>query len=331
MSEEDQRDQLFEERSRSLSSKVERCIQELIERIRKDNPTLNFDVLAPPTSHTVKSVPMDMKEFYFDFYLVWNNIGKIEIERDQSSICCQIKYLQRTSSWSRAEQARLLVSNVNRKRNVYLNGRAMRDLVFETLRHIAPDLIRLNFLEHLIYFDLIIPSAVDRSTCHVTLLPCVHLKTSNEVLLPFGTLRWYPRSLEPINVAKLSISFRPLLNNMSIRHYISTTDVLDETTKLSRKDHQAYARVRTIIHELIQPSTLSYIDTFEQLHVLFFHDNIDTNNVFFIPHRLDRNCNVFPAGQYLIDDTRARRFFREFLRVNVLNYLDTHQTEHVHV
>jgi hypothetical protein len=244
-----QDEQRILERYRLLSAKVERCVQELIERIYKENSALNFHLLAPPSSH-FSSLSNDNKEYYFDFYLVWKNSGKIQIERDASSLCCKIKYLDRLSRWSRAEQARLLLSNVDKKKSSYLNGRSIRDLVFETLHHVAPDLIRLDFIEHLIYFDLIIPSGIDKSICHITLLPCIHLTMENEVLLPFGTLRWYPRSLLPFNENSSLISLQQPVQNMSIRRFISTSDIIDETIKITRKDQQAFARARTIIHEL---------------------------------------------------------------------------------
>ena len=193
----EQRNQMYSDRRRLLSPKVERCVQELVERVYKRNSSLNFELLAPPSSHLSPYLSSENKEFYFDFYLVWKTPGRIEIERDSSSVCCKIKSLDRSSRWSRAEQDRLLLVNMNRKRISYLNGRGLRDVYFETLHEVSPDLIRLDFIEHLIYFDLIIPTPGEKSICHVTLLPCIHLAQEHEVLLPFGTLRWYPRSLLP--------------------------------------------------------------------------------------------------------------------------------------
>ena len=79
----EQRSQNYFERYRLLSAKVERCVQELIERIYKYNSTLNFELLALPTSHLSPYILNENKEFYYDFYLVWKNMGQIEIERDQ--------------------------------------------------------------------------------------------------------------------------------------------------------------------------------------------------------------------------------------------------------
>ena len=304
----------YTDRQRLLSAKVERCVQELVERVYKRNSTLNFELLAPPSSHLSWYLLGDSKEFYFDFYLVWKNSGQIEIERDSSSICCQIKSLDRQRSWSRAEQERLLIVNKNRKRSTYLNGRGLRDLFFEILHEVSPDLIRLDFLEHLIYFDLIIPTLAEKSTCHVTLLPCIHRPDAHEVLLPFGTLRWYPRSLLPLTDKSSLFPFQQQLQYMSIRRYISTTEVVDETTKLTRKDQQDYARARAIIHELFLPTTLAHVDSIEQIQGPFEHE---LKIGFFLPHRFDRNCNVFPAGQQLLNDRRAKRLFREFLRTNI--------------
>ena len=101
---------------------------------------------------------------------------------------------------------------------------------------------------------------------------------------------------------------------MSIRSYISPTDVIDESLKVTKKDQQDFARVRVIIHELLLPCTLEHVDCIEQIQGPF--EKTDTIS-FFLPHRFDRNCNVFPAGQQLLNDARAKRFFREFLRANV--------------
>lgn len=310
----DSRSQGYSDRQRILSGKVERCVQELVERVYKRSSTLNFELLAPPSSHVSWYLPVDSKEFYFDFYLVWKNSGLIEIERDSSSICCQIKSLERKLSWSRAEQERLLIFNKNRKRSTYLNGRGLRDLFFEILHEVSPDLIRLDFLEHFVYFDLIIPTLAEKFTCHVTLLPCIHRSDQHEVLLPFGTLRWYPRSLVPLTDKSSTLPFQQQLQQMSIRRFISTTEVTDETTKLTRKDQQDYARVRAIIHELFLPTTLAHVDSIEQIQRPFEHEE---RFGFFLPHQSDRNCNVFPAGQQLLNDRRAKRFFREFLRTNI--------------
>lgn len=315
----DQRYQSYLDRSRFLSPKVERCAQELIERIRKENPTFDFDLLSPPISHLSHSAPSDNKESYHDFYLVWKNVGRYEIERDDSSICCKVKsVVENPSFWSRAEQERLLLYNLDRKKKkkTYLNGRGMRDLLFETLFRIAPDLIRLDFVEYLIYFDLIIPSGTEKITCHVTFLPCLHLVNENEVLLPFGTLRWYPRSLSPIHETSLFVSFQPILQNLTVRNFISTSEIVDEASKISKKDHQDFARIRTILHELILPSTLQHVESIEQL------ENPMINSIFFLQHRIDRNCDIFPAGQQLINETRSKRFFREFLRVNAIVHDD---------
>jgi hypothetical protein len=309
-------EQMNLDRYRLLSAKVERCVNELIERVYKRNSSLNFELLAPPTSHLSPYLSNDNKEYYFDFYIVWKNLGKIEIERDLSSICCKIKYLDRLNRWSRAEQDRLLISNINKKRISYLNGRGMRDLFYEILHEISPDLLRLDFIEHLIYFDLLIPSLAEKSICHITLLPCIHLSEENEVLLPFGTLRWYPRSLLITNDKSSIISFQQPLQNLSIRRFISTTNIIDETSKISKIDQQAFACVRTIIHELLLPCTLEHLDNIEQLRIPFEND---TKTSLFLPHKSDRNCNVFPAGQYLLNDIKAKRFFREFLRDNVKN------------
>ena len=315
-SQDDQRNQMHVERHRLLSSKVERCVQELVERIFKQNSSLNFQLLAPPSSHLSNYSINENKEHYFDFYIVWKNLGNIQIERDLSSICCKIKYLERLIKWSRAEQERLLIKNINKKKFVYLNGRGLRDLVFETLHNISPDLIRLDFIEHLIYFDLIIPSVGEKTTCHVTLLPCIHLPDKNEVLLPFGTLRWYPRSLLSPNENFLFHSLQQPLQFMPIRRYISQTDVIDETMKITRKDQQDFARARAIVHELLLPCTLEHVDSIEQLRIPFENEDNGIKKSLFLPHKSDRNCNVFPAGQYLLNDTKAKRFFREFLRTN---------------
>lgn len=314
-SHDEQRSQIYNDRQRLLSAKVERCVQGLVERISKRSSSLNFELLAPPESHLSLYNSSETKEFYFDFYLVWKNIGKIEIERDLSSICCKIKYLDRLNRWSRAEQDRLLISNLNRrKKMLYLNGRGMRDLFYEILHEISPDLIRLDFFEHFIYFDLIIPSLSEKSTCHIKLLPCIHLPTENEVLLPFGTLRWYPRSLLS-SIDKSSLNFfLPSLQNLSIRRYISTTDVIDETMKITKQDQQEFACIRMIIHELLLPCTLEHVENIEQIQIPFEND---MKMKFFLPHKTDRNCNVFPAGQYLLDNVKAKRYFREFLRANV--------------
>jgi len=313
-SSDEQKGQMNAERFRILSAKVERCIQELIERTAKRNSSLNFELLAPPSTHVSPYVFSDYKEAYFDFYLVWQNIGKVEIERDQSSICRKIKYLDRLNRWSRAEQQRLLISNLTRKCS-YLNGRGLRDLFFETLREISPDLSRLDFLEHFIFFDLIIPSLSDKITCHITLLPCLHLSNEQEVLLPFGTLRWYPRSLLLTNEKMLSNFLQIPLQNLSIRRFLSSLgESVDESEKLTKKDQQDFAYVRVIIHELLLPSTLEHIDSIEQIQQIF--DDENENRTFFLPHKFDRNCNVFPAGQYLLNDHRARSYFREFLKIN---------------
>jgi hypothetical protein len=260
-------------------------------------------------------LPNENKEFYFDFYLVWKNPGQIQIERDSSSVCCKIKSLDHPKRWSRAEQDRLLISNVSRKKISYLNGRGLRDLFFEILHEVSPDLIRLDFLEHLIYFDLIIPTLAEKSTCHIILLPCIHLPSENEVFLPFGTLRWYPRSLLTSNEKPSSLPFQQPLQNISIRRYISTTDTIDETSKLTKKDQQEFARIRTILHELLLPCTLEHVDSIEQIQGPFeSHEKAS----FFLPHRTDRNCNVFPAGQHLLNDAKAKRFFREFLKTNII-------------
>lgn len=310
----DQRVQAYTDRTRLVSGTVERCAQELIDRVRKANPIFDFDLLAPPISHLPRPIPSDQKEIYNDFYLVWKNVGRVEVERDDSSVCCQIKYIDRPTRWSRAEAARLLLHNVHptKKRMIYLNGRALRDLLFETLLRVAPDLIRLDFVEHLIYFDLIIPFQTEKLLCHVTYMPCLHRMNENEVLLPFGTLRWYPRSLATIDFEALRLTFQPILQNITVRHFISTGDTVDETSKISKKDQQEFARVRTILHELIHPSTLEHLDSIEQLQRAL------TDGIFFLPHRFDRNCDVFPAGQHLIKDLRARRFFGEFLRHNAI-------------
>ena len=324
----EQRYQVYLDRARLLSPKVERCVQELIERVQKDNPSLDFDLLAPPASHMATYFPADSKEFYFDFYLVWKKPGEIQVERDESSVCCTIKHLDRNSPWSRAELARLLISNVGRKKSSYLNGRGMRDLLFETLYRVAPDLIRLDFVEHLVYFDLIVPLAPEKTTCHVSLLPCVHLVAENEVLLPFGTLRWYPRSLEPIGEHSSVISFQQPLQNLTIRHYVSTSQVIDETSKLTKKDYQAYARARTIIHELLLPANLAHVDCADQLRAPFDATKTEGATLLFIPHRSDRNCNVFPAGQHLVTDLRAKRFFRDCLLPNMKPPLNGHSWSH---
>ncbi len=312
-SHDDQRNPMSSDRLRLLSAKVERCVQELVERVYKRNSSLNFELLAPPSSHLSIYSFNENKEFYFDFYLVWKNPGRIEIERDLSSVCCKIKHLDHSIRWSRAEQARLLISNINKKKILYLNGRALRDLFFETLHDVSPDLLRLDFLEHLIYFDLIIPTLVEKSTCHITLLPCIHFSDENEVLLPFGTLRWYPRSLLNSPEQSSLILFQQPLQNIPIRRYISKTGTIDEVTKISKKDQQEFARVRAIIHELLLPSTMEHVEDIEQLRAPFEND---TTTSFFLPHRFDRNCNVFPAGQYLLNNARAKRFFRDFLRTN---------------
>ncbi|UJR33057.1 hypothetical protein I4U23_020516 [Adineta vaga] len=304
------------ERYRSLSAKVERCLQELIERVCKQNPTLNFELLTPPTSHLTSHLPNENKEYYFDFYLVWKNLGQIQVQKGESSICCKIKYLNKSIVWSRAEQDRLLISYVDKTKASYLNGRGLRDLFFETFHDISPDLIRLDFFEHLIYFDLIVPSSKDKTTCHISLLPCIHLSEENEVLLPFGTLRWYSRSLSSIKENNLNNCFQQPLQNISIRRYMSTNDAVDTSAKCTRQDQQAFARVRAIIHELLLPCTLEHIDTIEQLRVPFENDLDETKKLFFLPHRIDRNCNIFPAGQYLLDDPRAKRFFKRVLQTN---------------
>ncbi|CAF1232881.1 unnamed protein product [Rotaria sordida] len=324
LSQEEQRIQNYLERHRLLSPKVERCLQELVERVYKCNTSFNFELLAPPSSNLSSYFVNENKEFYFDFYIVWKNHGKIKIERDLSSICCKIKYIDRLIRWSRAEQDRLLISNVDRKRSRFLNGRGIRDLFFETLHNVSPDLIRLDFFEHLIYFDLIIPLLPEKLICHVTLLPCIHLSQENEVLLPFGTLRWYPRSLLSSKENSILTLFQQPLHNLSIRRYISATDVIDELSKITKQDQQAFARVRTIIHELFLECTLEHVDCIEQIQRPFDNDHDNTKKVFFIPHRLDRNCDVFPAGQYLLDDTKAKRFFREFLRTNIKTSHDDH-------
>ena len=316
-SQDEHRNQNPLERYRLLSAKVERCVQELVERVYKRNSSLNFELLAPPSSHLAPPVTTENKEYYFDFYLVWKNSGKIKIERDSSSVCCKVQYLDRLVRWSRAEQNRFLISNVYKKRTCYLNGRGIRDLFIETLREASPDLLRLDFIEHLIYFDLIIPSLVEKFTCHVTLLPCIHLPDENEVLLPFGTLRWYPRSLISSNEKPLSISFQQPLQNMSIRRYMLIHDTNEESTKPTKNIQQNFARVRTIIHELLLTCTTEHVDSLQQLQAPFENDHDDTKQVFFLPHRLDRNCNVFPAGQYLLNDPKAKQFFREFLRTNI--------------
>jgi hypothetical protein len=110
----DQRSQIYFERYRLLSAKVERCVQELVERVYKQNSSLNFQLLAPPSSQLLPNLPNETKEYYFDFYLVWKNPGKIQIERDLSSVCCKIKHLDRSIRWSRAEQDRLLLTNINK-------------------------------------------------------------------------------------------------------------------------------------------------------------------------------------------------------------------------
>ncbi|CAF0746200.1 unnamed protein product [Rotaria sp. Silwood1] len=325
LSQDEQRLQNYLERHRLLSPKVERCLQELVERVYKRNSSFNFELLAPPSSNLLSYFVNENREFYFDFYLVWKNSGKIKIERDSSSVCCKIKYLDHLIRWSRAEQDRLLISNVDRKKTCYLNGRGMRDLFFETLHSVSPDLIRLDFFEHLIYFDLIIPVLAEKFTCHVTLLPCIHLSQENEVLLPFGTLRWYPRSLLSSKENSILTLLHQPLQNLSIRRYISTNDTIDESSKLTKKDQQAFARVRTIIHELLLECTLEHVDSIEQLQRPFENDNESTTKVFFLPHRLDRNCDVFPAGQYLLDDKKAKRFFREFLRTNIKTSHENHR------
>ncbi|CAF3009512.1 unnamed protein product [Rotaria socialis] len=317
LAQDEQRQQNYLERQRLLSPKVERCLQELVERVSKFNSAFNFDLLAPASSDLLSYFMNDNKEFYFDFYLVWKNPGKIKIERDRSSICCKIKYVGNPTRWSRAEQARLLISNVDKKKSCYFNGRVMRDIFFETLHTISPDLIRLNFFEHLIYFDLIIPVASDKFTCHITLLPCLHLSQENEVLLPFGTLRWYPRSLICSKENPVLISLQQPLQNFSIRRYMSTNDIIDETSKLTKEDLQVFARVRTIIRELLLACTSEHIDSVEQLQLPFENDDNQNRKGFFISHRLDRNCNIFPAGQYLLNDIKAKQFFRELLRTNI--------------
>ncbi|CAF4629871.1 unnamed protein product [Rotaria sp. Silwood2] len=317
LSQEEQRLHNYFQRTRLVSPKAERCLKELVEHIYKYNSSFNFELLAPPSSNLSSYFVNENREFYFDFYIVWKNSGKIKIERDLSSICCKIKYLDRLTRWSRAEQDRLLISNVDRKKSCYLNGRGMRDLFFETLYSVSSDLIRFDFFEHLIYFDLIIPSLAEKFTCHVTLLPCIHLSQENEVLLPFGTLRWYPRSLVSSKENSILTLLQQPLQNLSIRRYISTSDTIDESSKITKQDQQVFARVRTIIHELLLECTLEHIDSIEQLQGPFENENDSTNKVFFLPHRLDRNCDVFPAGQYLLDDKKAKRFFREFLRTNI--------------
>jgi hypothetical protein len=310
----EQRSQMYIDRQRLLSAKVERCVQELVERVYKRNSSFNFELLAPPSSHVSLYLPNESKEFYFDFYLVWKNPGQIQIERDLSSICCKIKSLDQSKRWSRAEQDRLLISNVTKRKFSYLNGRGLRDLFFETLHEVSPDLIRLDFLEHLIYFDLIIPTLAEKSTCHITLLPCIHLASESEVLLPFGTLRWYPRSLLTSNEKSSPLPLQHSLQNMSIRRFISTTDIIDEASKVTKKDQQEFARVRVIIHELLLPSTLEHVDNIEQIQGPF---ESQTKTDLFLPHRTDRNCNVFPAGQHLLNNGKAKRFFREFLKANI--------------
>jgi hypothetical protein len=161
-----------------------------------------------------------------------------------------------------------------------------------------------------------IPSSTEKSMCHVTILPCIHLSDENEVLLPFGTLRWYPRSLLSSNENSLLIHLQQPLQNMSIRRYVSTTDVLDETSKITKKDQRAFARVRAIIHELLLPCTLEHVDSIDQLRAPFDNDENGAKKSFFLPHRSDRNCNVFPAGQNLLNDLKAKQFFKEFLRTN---------------
>jgi hypothetical protein len=318
VSQDDHKNSTHIERYRLLSAKVERCVQELIERVYRENSTLNFELLAPPTSHVSSISPNDNKEYYFDFYIAWKNLGKIEIQKDLSSICCKIKYLNRVIPWSRAEQDRLLISHVDKQKFPYLNGRGIRDLFFETLHGISPDLIRLDFVEHLIYFDLVIPSGKEKTICHITLLPCIYLSSNeNEVLLPFGTLRWYPRSLLSSYENIVYNSLQQPLQNISIRRYMATNDAADTSTKYTRQDQQAYARIRTIIHELLLPCTIEHADSIEQLRAPFEDDEDDTHKIFFLPHRTDRNCNVFPAGQYLLDDPKAKRFFHRILQSNM--------------
>ncbi|CAF0769384.1 unnamed protein product [Adineta ricciae] len=312
----DQRHVVNLERYRSLSAKVERCLQEIVERIHEQNPTLNFELLVPPASHLTSYLPNENKEFYFDFYLVWKNFGRFQIEKDDSSICCKIKYLNKSITWSRAEQDRLLITQVNKTRSPYINGRGLRDLFHEALCDRSLDLIRLDFIEYLIYFDLIIPSAKEKTTCHVSLLPCIHIPEENEVLLPYGTLRWYQRSLRPISENNLNSYLQQPLQNISIRRYLSTNETVDTSAKCSRQDQLAFARARAIIHELLLPCTLEHCDSMELLRSPFDDDLDETKKLFFIPHRTDRNCNVFPAGQYLLDDPKAKRFVKRILQIN---------------
>lgn len=327
LSQEEQRTQNYLERQRLLSPKVERCLQELVERTYKFNSTFNFELLAPPPSADLTMYFInDNKEFYFDFYLVWKNSGKIKIERDESSVCCKVKYLDKVTRWSRAEQARLLISNVDKRKSCYLNGRGMRDLFFEVLHNISPDLIYLDFCEHLIYFDLIIPLQLEKTTCHITLLPCIRLPEENEVLLPFGTLRWYPRSLCCSKENPLLTSLQQPLQNITFRRFMSTNDVVDDFSKATKQEQQAFARARTIIHELLLACTSEHVDTLAQLQIPFDGDENDIKRILFIPHRTDRNCNIFPAGQFLLDDLKSRQFFREFIRTNIKGFREADQT-----
>jgi hypothetical protein len=77
-----------------------------------------------------------------------------------------------------------------------------------------------------------------------------------------------------------------------------------------------------IIHELLLPCTLEHVDTIEQIREPF---ETKGKTKFFLPHRIDRNCNVFPAGQHLLNDGKAKRYFREFLRTNVKVPIDDGQ------
>ena len=312
------------DRHSQMTPKVERCAQDLIERIRKESPSLDFELLTPPASQQIRFIPNEYKEFFFDFYLVWKCVGNFEIQRDPSSVCCQIRSIDQKRNWSRAEEARLLLGNPNKKRSVFLNGRGLRDLLFESLHHLDAELIRLDFIENLIYFDLIIPMLSERFVCHLTFSPCIHRTGENEVFIPFGTLRWYSRSLEAPPENSSSIVLQQPLQSVSVRHFISTNDFLDETTKITKKDQQTFARIRTIIRELFSPTTLEHIDSIDVIRAPFELDQTPRSFGFFIPHRIDRNCNVFPAGQNLLEDPRTKRFFREFLRLNLINDTEHH-------
>ncbi|CAF1660746.1 unnamed protein product, partial [Didymodactylos carnosus] len=117
----------------------------------------------------------------------------------------------------------------------------------------------------------------------------------------------------------------------------STLSLKDHAPKLSpitpsKNDLIHFARVRTINYELTSWHVLLQLllNNYDQLslstssnrsliavqttHMCLEHlKSTITTDIFFLPHYIDRNCNIFPLGQYIINDSKYKRVLLELI------------------